>query len=121
VKRLLTGFGIARIGYAVALIVAPRSVGRAWLGDAVDLSGGRVAARALVARDAFISVGLMVAASRDTPTRPWLAALIASDTADLVTTVSDSRDLPEKAAPGAIALAGSAALAGAALYCVADQ
>jgi len=103
------------------LVAATRRAGRPWLGDAVDLSGGRVAARALVARDALISVGLTAAALREEPTRPWLAALIASDVADLVATIADSDDLPERAVPGTIALAGSAALAGAALYRTADR
>jgi hypothetical protein len=102
------------------LIAATRSAGRPWLGDAVDLSGGRVAARALVARDALVSAGLTAAALRGSPTRPWLAVLVASDVADMAATIADADDLPDRAVPGTLVLAGSAALAGAALYCAAD-
>jgi hypothetical protein len=121
VNRLIGAFAVARIGYAGAMIAAPRRVGRPWLGDAVDLSGGRVAAKALVARDAVISAGFAIAAWRGSSARPWLAAVVASDIADILATVTDSDDLPDQAVPGAIAAAGSAALIGAALYRAADR
>jgi hypothetical protein len=121
VKRLIGAFALARVGYAAAVIAAPRRAGRPWLGDAVDLSGGRVAARALVARDAVISVGAGIAAWRGAATRPWLAAVVASDFADILSTFTDSDDLPDQAVPGTLAAAGSAALMAAALYRAAER
>lgn len=120
-RQLTIGFAIGRIAYAGALIVAPTKAGGPWLGDAVERGGGRVAARALVARDALISTGLGVAAWRREPMRPWLAALVASDLADIGSTLADRDALPERSVPGTVVLAGAAAIAGAALYRAADE
>jgi len=120
-RKLTIGFSIARIAYAAALIAAPKQFGGPWLGEAVERGGGRVAARALVARDAVISAGLGAAAWRRGPARPWLAALVASDLADIAATLADRDVLPKRSAPGTVVLAGAGALAGAALYRAADQ
>jgi len=119
-KKLTKGFVLARIAYAAALIVAPKKAGGPWLGTAVERGGGRVAARALVARDGLISAGLGVAAWRREPIRPWLAVLVASDLADIGSTLADRGDLPKRSAPATVAVAGAAALAGVALYRAAD-
>jgi hypothetical protein len=120
-RRLAIGFAIGRIAYAGALIVAPRKAAGPWLGEAVARGGGRVAARALVARDALISVGLGVAAWRSEPMRPWLAALVASDLADIGSTLADRDHLPRQSAPGTVTVAGVAAIVGAALHRAADE
>ena len=52
--------------------------------------------------------------------RPWLAALVASDLADIGSTLADRDSLPEQSAPGTVVLAGAAAIAGMALYRAAD-
>ena len=114
-RRLAIGFAAVRIGYAAALVVAPKQMGGPWLGDAAASGGGRVAARALVARDAFISAGAGLAALRGEPVNPWLTALVASDLTDIAATLADRHDLPERSAPGTVLIAGAAALAGVAL------
>lgn len=116
----MLGFAAARIAYAAALIVAPKAAGGPWLGDAVERGGGRVAARALVARDALIATGAGVGALRGQPVRPWLAACVASDFADIAATLADRSALPSRAPLGTVVLAGAAAAAGAALYATAD-
>jgi hypothetical protein len=120
-RRLALGFAIGRIAYAAALIVAPRNAGGPWLGEAVERGGGRVAARALAARDGLISAGLGFAAWRGEPMRPWLAALVASDLADIGSTLADREHLPRQSAPGTVTVAGAAAIAGAALHRAADE
>jgi hypothetical protein len=120
VSKLAVAFAASRVAYAAALIVAPRKAGRPWLGDAVERGGGRVAARALVARDAFLALGLADAAVRGNSIRPWAAALVASDLADIAATLADRGALPEQAGVGTVAVAGGAAIAGAALYAGAD-
>lgn len=120
-SKLTAGFVFARIAYAVALIVAPKKAAGPWLGDAAERGGGRVAARAMVARDGLISVGLGVAAWRGEPMRPWLAVLVASDLSDIGSTLADRSNLPDRSAPATVAVAGAAALAGAALYRAADE
>lgn len=120
-RRLIVGFGVARIAYAAAMIVAPRAAGKPWLGDAMDSAGGRVAARTMVARDAILSAGAAGAALREGAARPWLVALALSDAADIAATLADADGLPDKAAIGTVALAGTAALSGAALARVAED
>jgi len=114
--RLVAGFAAARIAYAAALIAAPRRFGGPWLGEAAAQGGGRVAARALVARDALIAAGAGASALHGAAVRPWLAACVAADIADIGATLADRGALPPKSAPGTVALAGAAAAAGAALY-----
>ena len=41
---------------------------------------------------------------------------MASDLSDIAATLADRGELPERSAPGTVALAGAAALAGAGLY-----
>ncbi len=119
-RRLAIGFALGRVAYAAALIAAPGKVGGPWLGDAAERGGGRVAARALAARDGLISVGLGVAGAGERPIRPWLAALLASDLADIAATLADRGDLPKRSVPGTVVLAGAAAVAGAALLRTAE-
>jgi len=120
-RQLVVGFGLARIAYAVAMVVAPGPAGRPWLGDAVDTPGGRVAARTMVARDAILSAGAVGAALSEGSARPWLVALALSDTADIAATLADADGLPNMAAIGTVALAGTAALSGAALARAVEQ
>jgi hypothetical protein len=119
-RTLTIGFAAARVVYAGAVIAAPRAAAGPWLGGAVEGGGGRVAARALVARDAIISAGVAVAAQREAAVRPWLVACVASDLADIAATLADRDGLPARAATGTVALAGAAALAGAGLALAAD-
>jgi hypothetical protein len=121
VGKLAVAFAAGRVAYAAALIVAPRRAGGPWLGDALERGGGRVAARALVARDALLALGLADAAVRGNSIRPWAAALVASDLTDIAATLADRDELPDQAAVGTVAVAGSAALAGAALLASSER
>jgi hypothetical protein len=112
--------GLARVAYATALVAAPAPTTRGWLGPAGDTAGGRVATRGLGFRDGLISAGIAVAAVRDRPLRPWLAACVVSDLADIGATLGDTDGLPEHAGPATLAVAGGTALAGAALAFAAD-
>jgi hypothetical protein len=114
-------FATARIAYAVAVVVAPKHAATPWLGEVAERGGGRVAARGLVARDAFLAAGVAIAALRDQPVRPWLAACIASDLADITATLTDRDELPRYAAVGTVAVAGAAAVGGAALFFSAER
>lgn len=115
------GFAIGRVAYAVAVVAAPGPAASPWLGKEVESGGTRVAARALVARDAFLAIGLADAARRGGATRPWLAALIASDLSDIAATLVDRKNLPKQAGPGTVVVAGAAAAIGAALFASADE
>ncbi len=117
----LLGFAASRVAYAVAVVVAPGPTASVWLGDEVKGGGTRVAARALVARDAFLAIGLADASRRGAATRPWLAALIASDLSDIASTLADRKRLPKQAGPGVVVVAGAAAAIGAAFFAAADE
>lgn len=97
----------SRIAYGAGLVAAPRRVASNWLGDGLDRAAGRVGARALGARDALMAGGLAHALNRDGDPLPWLIALAASDVVDIAATLADRDDLPDMAAPGTVAAAGT--------------
>jgi hypothetical protein len=105
-----------RIGFGLALIVSPGRVTARWLGGDAGRAGTQAVARGLGARDLALGVGAL--AVPESQLRPWVAAGIVADTADLVATVAAGDALPlvgrvlvaaaasGGAALGAIALAG---------------
>lgn len=106
VARLLA---TGRVGLGVLLFLRPRSA-RSWIGEVVDQPGGRVAVRALAARDLVIGLGVLRALDRGESIRPWLAFSATADLADTTATLGAIRRLP-RGALGALALAaGSAAI-----------
>ena len=102
----------ARIAYGVALIIEPRRTARSWLGDGLAHGAARVGARALGARDALLSAGVLDALRRGQDPRPWLVGLAAADLVDIGATAADRGELPERAAPATALLAGAFSLCG---------
>ena len=100
-----------RIAIGAALALAPRRLGRLWLGDAVQHPGARVALRSMAARDAVLGTGALLALKRGRPVRGWLEAGAAADAADLVATLVAGSRLPASGRVGvpAFAVAGVAA------------
>jgi hypothetical protein len=105
-----------RIGFGVALILTPRRVSAPWLGGDAARAGTQVVTRGLGARDLALGAGAL--AVPDAQLRPWVAAAIIADTADLVATLvaGDSLPLTGRVLVGAIAsggaVLGAVALAG---------
>lgn len=105
-----------RIGFGVALILVPERVTAPWLGRDAGRAGTRVVSRGLGARDLALGAGALAVA--EAQLRPWVAAAIVADAADLVSTVVAGDSLPLSgrvlvsavasggAVLGAIALAG---------------
>jgi hypothetical protein len=87
--RLIAG---GRIGFGVALVLAPDKVTTRWLGDDAGRAGTAVVSRGLGARDVALGAGALVASADRL--RPWVAAAILADTADLVSTLTAGRALP---------------------------
>jgi hypothetical protein len=106
-----------RVVYGVALTAAPERLGRRWLGaEPAATAPVQIGLRGLGARDAVINAGALVAALRGAPVRPWLAAAMAGDLADLGATLAGRRGLPRGSpALAAVVIAGSLAVTGAAL------
>jgi len=105
-----------RIGFGVALILVPERVTAPWLGRDAGRAGTRIVSRGLGARDLALGAGALAVA--EAQLRPWVAAAIVADAADLVSTVVAGDSLPLSgrvlvsavasggAVLGAIALAG---------------
>lgn len=96
-----------RIGFGVALLVAPGRVTSLWLGGDAGRPGTRVVTRGLGTRDLALGAGALAAA--DSQLRPWVTAGIVADTADLVATVAAGKSLPRtgRVLVGAVAFGGA--------------
>ncbi len=97
-----------RIGFGVALILAPERLTAPWLGKDAGRAGTKVVTRGLGARDLALGAGALVVS--DTQLRQWVAAGIVADAADLAATVAagDSLPLAGRVIVGAIASGGVA-------------
>lgn len=110
-----------RISYGSVLILAPRRVTQGWLGPAAEGAPVQVALRGLGAREAILHTGALLALRRNAPLRPWLAASIAGDLTDVISTAVGRHRLPRGSAPATLAVGGGAALASLALAIAVDQ
>jgi hypothetical protein len=110
-------YALGRLGYAGGLIAAPGKVAAGWVGpDEAARASTQIALRGLAARDAALALGILGAAVTGRSTRVWLLLCALGDAADLAATLAaPAADLPAKARPGTIALAGGSALLGAGL------
>ncbi len=101
---------VLRVSYGVALIIAPRRLAVRWLGDAANDAPVQVALRGLGVREAVVHVGALLAARRDAPLRPWLAASVVSDLTDVIATSAGRRRLPAGSPLATLAVGGGSAL-----------
>jgi hypothetical protein len=83
---------LGRIGFGLALVLAPGTVTAGWLGEDSARAGTQVATRGLGARDIALGAGALVAPRAQL--RPWMAAAILADAADLVSTVGAGSGIP---------------------------
>jgi len=104
--------GAGRVVLGAALLAAPSLVGRPWLGDVAATPGGRVALRALGARDALLGGIVLHLAGRPPAGGRALQAAAVADAVDFAATLAARRRLPPLGSAGVMALAGGAALAG---------
>lgn len=97
-----------RIGFGLALLAAPARVTSLWLGDDAARTATHVVTRGLGARDLVLGAGAL--AVPESQLRPWVAAAIVADTADLVATVTaaDALPLAGRILVGALASGGAA-------------
>lgn len=109
-----------RVAYGAALVVAPERLSRRWLGDVAGRAGGRVALRALGARELALHAAALDALRRGAPLRPWLAASVAGDLSDVAATAAARTGLPDGAATATAAIGGGSALLTAVVAAVVD-
>lgn len=100
-----------RAAIGVALLVAPRPVAKAWLGDAAEHPGTQIAVAGLGVRDLALGAGTLWSLDgRKRKPRPWLVGSGAADIADLLTTVRSRSALSTAAVIGTAVLAGGSAV-----------
>jgi hypothetical protein len=80
----------------------------------------QVGVRGLGAREMLIHSGALAAALRGAPLRPWLAASIAGDVADIASTTAARAELPAGSAVATLAVAGASAALSAAVAAAVD-
>jgi hypothetical protein len=120
--RVAAGTVLAlRIAYGVALIAAPTRLALRWLGPDAERAPVKVALRGLGAREAILDAGALLALSRGSSVRPWLAASAAGDLTDVVATAAARHQLPSGSAPATLAVGGGAALVSLAVAVAVDS
>lgn len=97
---------LGRAAIGAALTLAPRRLGRGWVGRAGALPGTRVVTTAVGARDLALGLGLADALRTGREPRPWLVAGALADAADVAATLRAHRSIPTAAAVGVTTLAG---------------
>lgn len=109
-----------RVVYGAALLGAPERLALRWLGPESRRAPTQVPLRGLGAREIVLHTGAILAALDERPLRPWLAASIAGDCADIASTIIGRNELPDGAPLATAVVAGASALISAALFAALD-
>jgi hypothetical protein len=111
-----------RVAYGVALLVAPGKVaGNGWLGPGANQPAATVALRGLGAREVAIHGIALAELARGRPVRPYLAASIVGDLADITAAFASRDGLPSGSAAATAAVAGASATLTAAVAATLDS
>jgi hypothetical protein len=112
----------SRVAYGAALLVSPEKVaGNRWLGPDAGRPAAQVSLRGLGAREVALHGVALAGFLRGSPIRPFLAASIAGDLADIGATTLARDDLPEGSAPATVAVAGSSLLLSALVAALSNE
>lgn len=103
----------ARGVVGLALLVAPGTVGRGWLGDVATDRRVRMALRGLGARDLALAAGTLQALDQGTSVRPWAAMSAVGDASDALGAVLAWPTLGTRRVLLTVLTAGPAAALGA--------
>ena len=105
-------YGAGRVAVGAALMLAPRALGRVWLGRPADTPAGAVAMRALGLRDAVL--GAMALHTLDHPevAPRWQRTCAAVDAVDLAATAAARDALPPVGSALVMAMAATGAAVG---------
>lgn len=94
------------------MIVAPRRIGRKWIGLAADHPGGRMVTRLTGARDIALGYGVIKALDAGDPSaRDWITVAGACDVVDTVATLAAFPSLPKRGRLVSLLAASGAATA----------
>jgi hypothetical protein len=105
-------YGAGRVAVGAALLIAPRALGRIWLGGPADTPAGAVALRALGLRDAVL--GAMALHTLDHPevAPRWQRTCAAVDAVDLAATAAARGALPRVGSALVMGMAAAGAATG---------
>lgn len=121
-KKLAAGVLTFRIAYGAALLIAPGKVAcNRWLGPGAYQPAATVALRGLGAREVAVHGIALAILARGGPVRPWLAASIAGDLADVVAAIISRDGLPTNSPAATAAVAGGSAALTAAVAASLDS
>jgi hypothetical protein len=106
------GLAIGRAALGAALLIAPRTVGKGWLGEHAERPAVQALVRSVGIRD--LVLGMIALHTLDHPEvgPRWQATCAVVDTVDLLATGAARSDLPAAGVAGTALLAGGAATAG---------
>jgi hypothetical protein len=111
-----------RVAYGAALIIAPGKVaGNRWLGPGARTPAATVALRGLGAREVAVHGIALVLLARGSAVRPWLAASVAGDVADVLAAFASRDGLPDGSPAATAAVAGGSAVLTAVVASAFDQ
>ncbi len=111
-----------RVAYGAALLIAPGKVaGNRWLGPGARQPAAVVALRGLGAREVAVHGIALAALARGGPVRPWLAASVLGDFADIGSAFLSRDGLPDGSAAATAAVAGGSAALTAAVAAALDE
>ena len=109
-KKLATGVLAFRVAYGAALLIAPGKVAaNRWLGPGAHQPAATVALRGLGAREVAVHGIALALLARNAPVRPWLAASIAGDLADIAAAFISRDGIPSGSPAATAAVAGGSA------------
>jgi hypothetical protein len=122
VRRAAAAILTFRVAYGVALLVAPGKVaGNRWLGPGARQPAASVALRGLGVREVAVHAIALARLAREEPIRPFLAASIAGDIADIGAAVISRQGLPDGSPAATAAVAGGSAALTAAVAASLDE
>jgi hypothetical protein len=112
-RDVARAYAAGRVAIGVVALLAPRPIGRLWLGAAGGTAGGGVAMRALGVRD--LVLGAMALHTLDHPevAPRWQRTCAAVDGLDFAATAVARRSLPPVGSALVMALAAGGAATGA--------
>ena len=80
--------------FGIAMLIAPRRIAGAWIGDDVDRPGPQLLVRVVGARDLVLGAGGAVAVIRGENATNWVTMARCPDVLDAALTLASFRDLP---------------------------
>jgi hypothetical protein len=105
-------YGAGRVAVGAALLLAPRRLGRVWLGRPADTPAGAVAMRALGLRDAVLGAMALHTVDHPEVAPRWQRTCAAVDAVDLAATAAARDALPPVGSALVMAMAASGAAVG---------